>query len=381
MLVMFVIRGMAWSPSFPRVKDEDIMNSLKGMDRNVTSPLEYKLQKYPELSRDRKICEKILEVLRDHDNDKSIPLQETISDGSISSDDISSDEEPQKDSLMPENSMPVETEQEEKQVNDGSGSLRESEMISESSDEENQSFDVDEVRDDKVNQGDEVDEADKNVTDKKVLDDDNVDEVDSDKVRPLSTEAGDAKEDDSVDEANQNKEDSVDEVNQDEDRVDEADNDETKLVNPSASVKDEDDGNLPEQASDAGSEPLPKDEDENVPEVASDAGTEPLSKDEDENVPEVASDSSSPSGPEYDYIPSDDDIIMRSNDPAGCDVNHIETAEEIEERKRKKREAKRKAKMEALPGQSSMEPREVTIQPMANAMKLQTPMSECHIRG
>ena len=84
MLVMFVIRGMAWSPSFPRVKDEDIMNSLKGMDRDMDSPLEYKLQKYPELTRDRKICEKIIEVLHDHDNDKSIPLQETISDYSFS---------------------------------------------------------------------------------------------------------------------------------------------------------------------------------------------------------------------------------------------------------------------------------------------------------
>ena len=52
------------------MKDENIMNSLKGIFWDWDSSLEYKLQKYPELSRDREVCNKILEVLRDYNNDK-----------------------------------------------------------------------------------------------------------------------------------------------------------------------------------------------------------------------------------------------------------------------------------------------------------------------
>ena len=98
MLVMFVIRGMALSPSFPKVKDMKIINSLKGIIGDMEQHIGYKLGKYPELSRDRSICNMIITVLRDHDNDKSIPLfkstsnscyVEAISDGSSSSDEDS----------------------------------------------------------------------------------------------------------------------------------------------------------------------------------------------------------------------------------------------------------------------------------------------------
>ena len=77
------------------------------------------MQKYPELSRDREVCNKILEVLRDYNNDKSIPLRETISGGSSSS-----DEEPQKETVTVETTQLVEAAQEEKQANDMSVVLK-----------------------------------------------------------------------------------------------------------------------------------------------------------------------------------------------------------------------------------------------------------------
>ena len=120
---------------------------------------------------------------------------------------------------------------------------------------------------------------------------------------------------------------------------------------------------------------------ENLPNPVSDADADSEgSESQKENLPMPLSRSESESSlqaPVGDVLPPDEDIITRSNDPPGCDLNPEETPEEIEERKRKKREAKRKAKLDALPPQPSMEPRDVTVQPMSNDLKskLQAPMS------
>ena len=172
---------------------------------------------------------------------------------------------------------------------------------------------------------------------------------------------------DEIDEVNEVNEVNPEEVNKDMEVVANQGDEEKKEILPAPTnhSDNEADRNVEER------ENLPRPDEE-------DADSEATNE---ENLPELdqhpsrSSSMSSLQGPVEDNLPPDEDIITHSNDPAGCDLNLVETAEEIEERKRKKREAKRKAKMEALPAQPSMEPREVTVQPMADTLKLQTPMS------
>ena len=388
MLVMFVIRGMAYSTSFPRV-NESVMNSLKGTFYGQESYIEYKLKRYPEYSRDRDICERIITILRDHDNDKSIPVREAVSDSTSSGEeDVLKDtpKESQKEVVTKEMTQPVEPAQEEKQANDTSVVLK-SEAISDEDETEEREEKVDIEEPTKKEEKEEspeekpempvspVEVVPEETPEKKEVEpsDDEVDEVGE--VVPLTTEAMKVEVEDEVDEANP--EDEVDEVKPEEE-VDEVKPEEVNEV--PKQEEEEVIENLPEPTNEE-SDVDEEDKEENLPNPVSDVDADSEgSESQKENLPMPLSRSESESSlqaPVGDVLPPDEDIITRSNDPPGCDLNPEETPEEIEERKRKKREAKRKAKLDALPPQPSMEPRDVTVQPMSNdlKLKLQAPMS------